>query len=87
MEANRRAAQPPQDDPRAVSATPPSEQVSPSTQAEAPPLPPAIEIPSLPNISEQKPARAPPRAQQRAAPQPRPTPGKPLQLLPASPHD
>jgi large subunit ribosomal protein L24 len=88
MEAKRRAAQPPADDPRPVSATPPPPaQTPPSTQAEAPPLPPAIEVPSLPSISEQKPARAPPRAQQRAAPQPRPTPGKPLQLLPASPHD
>jgi uncharacterized protein involved in outer membrane biogenesis len=54
----------------------------------APPLPPAIEIPSLPNIvSEQKPARAPARTQSGTAAQPRFAPAKPQPLLPASPDD
>jgi hypothetical protein len=51
----------------------------------APPLPPAIEVPSLPSILEQKPTRAPARAQRGTAAQPRPNPGKPLPILPVGP--
>lgn len=83
LEERRRASvgsQTPSDDQRTLAAPP-------TTQKEAPPLPPAIDVPPLPGVSEQKPARAPATRVQRTAPQPRPTPAKPLQLLPASPHD
>jgi hypothetical protein len=58
---------------------------SPAAPTLAPPLPPAIEVPSLPSILEQKPTRAPARAQRGTAAQPRSSPAKPLPLLPAGP--
>jgi large subunit ribosomal protein L24 len=65
--------------------TPPSSSVAPTL---APPLPPAIEVPNLPNISEQKPAHPPARPQRGTAAQPpRPVPPRPLPLLPSGPHD
>jgi large subunit ribosomal protein L24 len=90
----------PAEEPRAASATPqamPPMVVSPaaappilmpnspSASGLAPPLPPAIEVPSLPSILEQKPTRAPARTQRGIAAQPRSTPGKPLPMLPAGP--
>ena len=64
--------------------TPPSSSVAPTL---APPLPPAIEVPVLPSISEQKPGYAPARTQRGTAAQPRPVPPRPLPLLPSGPHD
>ena len=61
--------------------------IAPGSPAAAPPLPPAIEIPSLPSISDERPARAPTRVQRPAAAQPRPSPGIPLPLLPPSARD
>ncbi len=70
--------------PAPAQAAPPA-QTSPE-QTLAPPLPPAIDIPPLPNIVlEQKPARAPARAQSGTAAQPRFGPARPQPLLPASP--
>jgi hypothetical protein len=93
MEARRRAAVTgqPAEDPRPVPVAPqpaPPAAQAPAAQAEAaPPLPPAIEVPSPPSILEQKPARGPAKTQRAIAAQPRSTPPKPLPLLPASPYD
>ena len=71
---------------------------APAVQTLAPPMPPAIEVPPVPNIveqrparaeqrpaiSEQRPARAPARTQSGTAAQPRPVPQRPLQLLPGA---
>jgi large subunit ribosomal protein L24 len=57
---------------------------APAAKMQAPPLPPAIEVPSLPKIIEERPARAPARAQSGTAAQPRPVPQRPLQILPGA---
>jgi large subunit ribosomal protein L24 len=69
---------------RPVDEVRPTSTVPPATQMQAPSLPPAIEIPTLPRVMEQKPARAPARTQSGTAAQPRPVLPRPLPLLPGA---